>query len=294
MALIGAAPAQATFPGRNGSLALTQKRVSRSGKTAFQLRVHFFDAGATEIEECGFASYAACPSQPTYSADGAKIAWGVGSPSRGGRITVSDTGDGPNTTLPALTAADGDPAFAADGAIVFAGRPAHGPAGLFSVAADGTGLRQLTRDGGTRPACAADGHIAYVRGKRIRLIRGDGSGGRTIASGTSPDFAPSSKAVSYTGRGGAYVVRLTGSTRARKPRRLRKGASNPVYSPDGKKLDVISPAGFGKLYSIDLHSGRILRRVASPETGEEPGRFGLTDVVWSPRPSALALATRRR
>jgi TolB protein len=91
------------------------------------------------------------------------------------------------------------------------------------VNANGTGLTQITNDGGTNPTWSPDGtQIAFNKGEGIYLMNVDGSGQRAIIE-------------------------------------EMKEESNPVWSPDGKNIIFTAfeiPGGSG-IYSLDIQSGEV-------------------------------------
>lgn len=154
--------ALATYQGRNGTL-------------AYQVDTNDPNSGNvvdSDISSISSTSKANCE-DPTgdeppceigrfsYSPDGTRIV-----AERSGQIEVLDA-DGTNVTvLKQLTSSDTEPAFLPNGtSIVFAGTMS-GHRNLFSVNADGTGLKQLTTQGGSWPAPCGNGAILLREPRR--------------------------------------------------------------------------------------------------------------------------------
>lgn len=107
------------------------------------------------------------------------------------------------------------------------------------VAPDGSGSRALTGclaggdgDFETELSWSPDGsEVLYESGGAIRLVRADGSGVRTVASGSEADWSPDGRRVAFVRRGSVFVVGRDG----RGVRRLVAGES-PDWSTDGTQI----------------------------------------------------------
>jgi dipeptidyl aminopeptidase/acylaminoacyl peptidase len=160
-------------------------------------------------------------------------------------------------------------AFAAGGPragarrIVFARFSTDGSAQLYSISADGTGLRQLT-SGHFRnafPAWSPNGaKIAFSRSRPGRAVddsgifvmNADGSDQRQIATGTPvPAWSPDGSKIAFWNPShptrtnpnfAVFVVASTGGA----PIIVKRNAIMPAWSPDGSKFAFVSnPAGNG-------------------------------------------------
>ncbi len=179
--------------------------------------------------------------EPTWSADGRKIAW------------VSDEGgmpsihlmnaDGSGQMRVGNTLGSWQPALSPDGGQIAA---SGGPDGwyIYVVNADGTSLRRLTRGSAEEhePAWSPDGgKIAFDRaGQGIVIINADGSGERALtaaAGGNMPAWSPDGSTIAFAGQAlgqtGLFLMNADGSN----VRRVTDSyARYPTWSPDGGSI----------------------------------------------------------
>ena len=152
------------------------------------------------------------------------------------RIMVINADDTGETELPALTVDDAQPAFLPSGALVFAGRASRRKLqNLYTAAIDGTGLRQLTRSGGSQPAPCSDGSIAFIRDHDLYLWLASGRV-RELARGVSwPDCSPNNRQIVFLHKQDLYVISNVG-------RRMRQLTHHGIavgaatFSPNGKLI----------------------------------------------------------
>ncbi len=215
-----------------------------------------------------------------YSPDGTRIV-----AARSGRLEVLDANGKDVRILTALTSQDSDPAFLPDGeTIIFAGK-AQGNSKLYTVKADGTGLRQVTTKGGSWPAPCANGSIAFVNNNALYMMRANGSGLRRLAGHAStPDCAPNGKSLVYEGRGGDFIVNTGGG----RSRRIKGGdGSWPVFSPDGARVasaqDSPSEAGGYSVPSIVVVEPKTGRRVRKQAIGDAAAAVTVGPLAWQPK-----------
>jgi polyisoprenoid-binding protein YceI len=167
---------------------------------------------------------------------------------------------------------------------------------LFTVGADGRGLRRVGRDDADEldPAWSPDGRrIAYVRAEpyqssrppSVHVIRADGSGRRDLTPGeasSQPDWSPDGRQLavaSVTGWGDVTkisIVPLDGSGAGILARTPSEADSEPRWSPDGRRLAVSAFGGPGNddVALIDPATGRFRRLTTGPGYEHSP--------AWSP------------
>ncbi len=267
LAVLAAAPcANAAFGGHNGRLALeltgwdlsgTQfdNPPSANGEIATMLpgtHPHAVlscspsvDAGCeaadpSDTGECSSQPGSPCldDSRPSFAPDGKRIVFSDDPCTRRycRRITVINADGSGEIELPALTADDAEPAFLATGGLVFAGRATRGGVqDLYTVNADGTGLRRLTRAGGGEPSPCANGAIAFVRDHNLYLL---GTHGRlrVLAHGASwPDCSPNSRQIVFVHDQDLYLISSTGAG-LRRLTYHQVAVAAPAFSPDGRLI----------------------------------------------------------
>ena len=267
VAVLAAAPcANAAFAGHNGQLAFeltgwdlsgTQfdNPPSANGEIATMLpgaRPHAIltcspttDAGCeaadpSDTVECSSQPGSPCldDSRPSFSPDGKQIVFSDDPCTRRycRQITLMSADGSGEMELPALTADDAEPAFFATGGLVFAGRATpRGVQNLYTVAADGTGLRQLTRRGGAEPAPCPNGTIAFVRDHNVYLLDTHRRL-RLLARGASwPDCSPNSRRLAFLHDQDLYLISTTGAG-LRRLTYHHVAAAAPAFSPDGRLI----------------------------------------------------------
>jgi hypothetical protein len=287
--LFAVSPAYASFPGSNGSLASEFREIDRGGRDDREIQVFGLNGNvAARLSPCARPEFeppsGTCPNNPSFSPAGNQVAFDR----EGALALVAADGTG-LVTLPKLTAADADPAFSPDRTrLVFTGL-AGGRRNIYTVAINGTGLRQLTRAGGKWPAWSSTGQIVYHADGRIWRLR-PGTGRTRVASGRYPDWSPSGKSIVYDYKRNTYrVAARKGASR----RLVRRRAERPAFSPDGKRIAFERPFlidnGMDSLgasiYTVDAKTGkqlRLIRRGGEQPIGSTYDYF--TGVVWQPRP----------
>jgi Tol biopolymer transport system component len=230
---LAAAPAFATYAGRNGELAVVWNQFDRGGRSDWELRLVTPRGGLLQsMAPCSRPETeeptGSCPRDPSYSADGTRLALELE-----GRLAVADADGSGLTTLPPLTDRDVEPYWSPGGRrLVFTGTRG-GRRNLYLVSPDGSDLRQLTFGGARSPAWSVRGQIAYVF--RFQIFRLDSSSGRKVrlARGDNPDWSPSGLSVAYVRRGNLYRVP---ARRGARRILLASRAREPVFSPDGRRL----------------------------------------------------------
>lgn len=302
-----APPASATFPGRNGIIALPVNhipyvigiaRIGQSGR-------------AINLESRKTSFYFGCrinvllPSQPCFGGRRSPGFAGRPSFSANGRKLVFDNGsqlDFLNSNgsgfrkLPLLTHGDTNATWFPNGRVVaFTGQLTanNSTAAVFTVRVNGSGLHRLAA-GGDDAAVSPNGKLIAFdrRGRRghrdLWLMDSDGSHQRMFASnGSHPCFSPDGLHLVFASvtPGGAHVIQRIDMTRANRATIARNG-DLPAWSPNGK-LVAYSANVFGKqpdladLFVIPAAGGTRERLAYDNPISEDDTSFGVPD--WQPR-----------
>jgi Tol biopolymer transport system component len=187
------------------------------------------------------------------------------------------------------------PAWSLDGRQIAFESVRNGTTGVYAVNADGSGQRRLARNGHA-PAWSPDGRtIAFVSGAKIYLMNADGSehrpltrplkGGRMRSLAWSPDgrnLAFLSQAgcgdfcfsLSVVASDGSGLRDVTSELDRRGPG--RGPASDPAWSPDGRKIAFVSKRdGQAEIYVMNADGSR--QRNLTRTRGRHDSSF-----AWAP------------
>jgi polyisoprenoid-binding protein YceI len=167
---------------------------------------------------------------------------------------------------------------------------------LFTIGADGRGLRRIGDDSANElePTWSPDGRrIAYARAEpsgfgpppSVQVIRADGSGRRDLTPGElsiQPDWSPDGRRIAVATSAGMTdttkisVLAADGSGGARVLAETPTSDSEPRWSPDGRRLAVSAFGGPGNddVAVLDPASGRFHRLTDGPAYEHSP--------AWSP------------
>jgi dipeptidyl aminopeptidase/acylaminoacyl peptidase len=298
LVILAAAPAaQATFPGRNGGIALDQRTSSGdSAPLVENTRLAVRPPGSADVRilrNCeltdGVPSGGDCTGtdygSPSYSANGRRIVFDART-----RLGLIGAAGGPVTLLPAASTDDGNPAFAPRGdRIVFTGINDQGRSDLYIRNLKSGEARLIVNDA-TEPAWSSRNALAYVRNGNVYVARPDGTHRRFVTSGVSPDWSPNGRRLVLVRPsprntfdqpfGSVYVC----DSQGRGLRRVRIGPTDvfrPVWSPDG---EWIAYGRFDQgVFAKRLGSGRAARQVAPSQFGSEGAFVASADPAWRPR-----------
>ncbi len=292
-----APPAQAAFPGANGAIGFAFRTATGDSgpfleQTGLATRLLARDKARTLVE-CeltdGAPSGGDCTARsfrsPSYSPDGSMLVFDAGE-----RLGAIGAGGAGLYLLSAVTADDGDPAFAPDGKrIVFTGTNDRGTTDIYRHRLGSQFARLIVSDA-SEPAWSSRNEIAYVRGGNIYVARPDGSHRRLVTSGRTPDWSPNGGRLVFVrprptltfddALGRMYVVGAHG----RGLRRLGRvsDASGPVWSPDGRWVAYNRfDAG---IFAKRLGSSAPAREVAITQVSGESGSVASFGPTWRPRP----------
>jgi Tol biopolymer transport system component len=290
VASVCAARAGATFYGRNGVIAYVNNDHDRSGiseivevgsdgrhrrvihrsvtgdDTGFGVYGLDFSPRGDKLAYSDFASGG-------LSADGYEAVYVAGSGGRGPR----------QVTPPGLNALY--PLFSPDARNLAFETSSGSTLGLDTVAAGGSGLRQITHgtDAAFPAAWLPSGRIAFFNQvPRLFTIGATGSGLRrvTVTNASDFSFSPRGRSLVFV-RGFHLWIAHSDGSHAHRITSGRLGDVNPTFSPDGKWIaferqsGVDGEGGGHELWMVDIHGHRAHRVVREPAA---PGG-GYTDQV---------------
>jgi TolB protein len=252
--LVGAVPAQAAYPGKNGKIVYQSER-------AGQPDVWIVNGDGTHPLNLT-ADVSGSAQSPAFSANGKRIVFALD----GKLATMNADGSNLSVTTVAVSLFSG-PIFTPDGAqIVFEKQIGGAGAELEIVAADGSGTPQTLPTGGTvntqdiSPAFSPNGNQLAFSSNRaanvdLYLAAGNGSGAVNFSNrptfNEGPDFSPDGSRILWENSVGTTNTLLVapvsplGVTPTAIPASGPIVFAGPVFSPDGKRVAYTSTANGG-------------------------------------------------
>jgi TolB protein len=239
--LLFAAPADATFPGTNGKIAITAYE-QRFG-SYFNPKIFTSNLDGTDFTLLITTTSDGGPTTPSWSPDGQKIAFERGFINRD---IYTMNADGTGVTQVTSHHMDVAPAWSPDGTKIVFSRVTLQPGNedLYTMNADGSSVTKLT-DGGSQPVWSPLGdQIAFSSGQ-IEVIAPDGTGRRTLTPGTFPDWSPDGRRIVFESGDEIHAINADGTglvqlTDDSSPAALTTISNqNPTWSPDGTQIAYV-------------------------------------------------------
>ena len=282
--LAAAAPAQASFPGKNGSLLYSTSAGYQDGSLSIWAQAPWGGGPVQLLEHADTAENPDAPrisdSDPSSSPTGLRFAFARWT-DVGSRIYV--TSGSSAREIPTGGKFGTEPSFGPDGrTVAFVASDSAGGGDepgwaenqtVWTVRTDGTRLRRLRR--GDHPLWTPGGRIGFadpVTGC-LTFMRADGTQPRrprgACIGARFADVSPDGRRLAYTGavrikgapQAAIFVSRIDGSGRRRVTPPAPHGAASPVWSPDGAWIAYDRGGEGGGLFRV-RPSGRGHARMA--------------------------------
>jgi dipeptidyl aminopeptidase/acylaminoacyl peptidase len=295
-----AAPAAASYPGRNGSLAFTS---TQDGARHIFEQTQF---GLNDLTGSGPNVY---ETQPRFSPDGREIVFTRQAPGLpNSEIFVMAADGSGRTELTRSAQSNGSPTWSPDGTrIAFVSYRDRELPNIFVMRSDGTGVVQITHDGRGKSELAwspRGDRIVFVHtpvgggDREIYSIRPDGTGlvdltNDPLSDEVDPAFSPDGAQIVYSGahhaRGSVgadlWIMNADGSG-ARELDHETNGYSDgafPAWSPDGSTIAFAANngSGFYHVWSVPAAGAENSSLISNRVPGGNPLD---QEIDWQPLP----------
>ena len=287
--------AEAAFPGKNGKIVYT-KRVYEEGINDGIFSVNADGTGEKRLTNTA-NGYSV---EPSYSADGTKIAW-----NRNADIWIMDADGTDKRRLTGGPADDGEPAFSPDGRAVAFTRytPETGQRDIYIKSISGS-LRRVTNDEDREGSLSfgPNGYrIAYtiseavpgacggcIYPSEVATVRTDGTDRKIVtdapgdSEASDPDWSPDGRTLAYTfydigsEQGRIETVRADGTGQQTV---FSQDSGDPTFSPDGTKIAFVRWGWPGGIWTINPDGTKLTSVIGSPQALE-------TEPTWGKSPQA--------
>jgi Tol biopolymer transport system component len=211
---------------------------------------------------------------PAWSPDGTRIAFVAGDPNA--EIYVMNADGSARKRLTNNPGEDNFPAWSPDGSRIAFSSDVNGTRDIWVMAADGTGLTNLTHSAGTfdtEPGWSPDGsRIVFQRSGDVWVMDADGSDPvRVMTDGLTPSWSPDASKIAFasyrSGNLDIYVMKPDGSGVGR----LTSDPADdlfPAWSPDGSRIAFTSfRTGTGSIHLMRPDGSGVVM-LASGTAGE--------------------------
>lgn len=282
--------ARAAFPGKSGVIAYDSSQQSGGGESEETcgsegdsiFSVHPNGKHRTKLAK---------GDDPSYSPNGKLIVFSVCDGVQEDLMLINADGSGARALTKTPKVSEDEPAFSSDGKRIYFSRDSGGKgySQIYSMALDGTGLKQLTQKrhetSDHSPAAAANGRfVVFDREGQLLTMRPNGSHQRKLTPGWDPAVSPASNRIAYSFRGQIFLIGAAGGG-PRQLTHLKSGhfaeaiALSPAFSPDGKWIvfaleeSISNGPGFNdsqKLDKVSLQTGKVVTLTKTSVGGFHP------------------------
>jgi len=288
--------ADAAFPGKPGLIAYDSSQQSGGGESEENCGSES-DSIFTVKPDGSHRTKLTKGVNPSYSPNGKLIVYSFCDGGQDDLMLMRADGSGVRALTSTPKVSEDEPAFSADGKRVFFSRDSGGEgySQIYSMALDGTGLKQLTpkrhETSDNSAAAAANGRfVVFDREGQIYTMRPNGTHAKKLARGWDPAISPGSNRVAYSFRGQIYLIGAAGGgprqlTHLKSGRESGVTALSPAYSPDGHWIvfaleeSISNGPGFNdsqKLDKVSLTTGKVVTLTKTSVGGFYPD--------WQPLP----------
>ncbi|MDW5595243.1 hypothetical protein VSS74_12910 [Conexibacter stalactiti] len=212
--------------------------------------------------------------QPSWSPDGTRVVFDGGA-----QLGLLDADGGALRLLPASGSDAGEPVFSPAGTRLAFSTIVGGVQELWTSDVYGRGARRLLSGPAGSPSWSSRGTIAFIRRGLLWSIRADGSGLRQLTGkqASQPAFSPHGTKIAFVRRGTAMVMNAGGG--GLRALRALRDTTQVRWSPDGRKL-VVEQFEIG--ISIANADGRgSLRMIVQNQVGATYN-YATRGVDWQP------------
>lgn len=212
--------------------------------------------------------------RPSWSPDGTRVVFDGGA-----RLGLLDADGGALRLLPAAGEDAGEPVFSPSGTRLAFSTIVGGVQELWTSDVYGRGARRLLAGAAGSPSWSSRGTIAFVRRGLLWSVRADGSGLRQLTrkQALQPAFSPHGTKIAFVRRGTVMVMNADGG--GLRALRALRDTTQVRWSPDGRKL-VVEQFEIGiSIANADGRGG--LRMIVQNQVGATYN-YATRGVDWQP------------
>jgi len=308
LALVFAAPAWATYPGKAGPLVYSKSNSSELGTTG-----GLVSHGPRVSQKPVALTTVPYDSMPFFSADGRKIVFARDPDllAAGSSIFIMNSDGSGAKQLTSGPRLDGNPTISPDGEVVVFDRyePGNNRSHLWSVKVDGTGLTQLTSgsDDESEPVFTPSGKRIVYTGNAdqdarsdhsdIWAMAADGSNPKVLVDGvrdeSEADVSPNGRSIVFSSNRNHGPNLFIANAKGKRVRPVTRNKGDcfrgrcyltPVFSPDGKHLASTGGGRYSDSLTVMKLDGSQQKTFDSGGTEEEGYGTHIGAPAWGPAP----------